>query len=149
MTDQAVLKAVCISTAGLFAGTALYITLVENPTGIKTGPFGQHYYALWRKSFGKVARIQSCLAAISCFTGITTFVKGACPFQGFLPGVLMGLQIPYTLIFMMRTDNKLLSNDSLSSTPEEKQGLLKKWGRLHLVRTFSSCKALGIRSLNP
>eukprot|EP01023_Acetabularia_acetabulum_P004867 TRINITY_DN12048_c0_g3_i1.p1 TRINITY_DN12048_c0_g3~~TRINITY_DN12048_c0_g3_i1.p1 ORF type:complete len:162 (-),score=20.61 TRINITY_DN12048_c0_g3_i1:464-949(-) len=144
MTDQALLKGVCMSTTGLFAGTALYITLVENPLGLQTGPYGQYYFALWRKTFGRVARIQASLAALSFLSGTATFVKGACPFHWFLPGAIMGLQLPYTLIFMIGTNNKLLSNEALSSSPEKKQGLLRRWGRLHLVRTLLSCTAFGI-----
>jgi hypothetical protein len=58
-------------------------------------------------------------------------------------GLLLLLIIPYTLIFILPT-NKCLESQELDLRSEEAGCLLRRWGRLHAVRSILSVLAFVI-----
>jgi Domain of unknown function (DUF1772) len=58
-------------------------------------------------------------------------------------GVTLGLAIPFTLIVILPTNNRLL-DPALDRDSSEAAALLARWGRLHAVRSLLSAAAFGI-----
>ena len=62
-------------------------------------------------------------------------------------GIVLATVVPWTLIVIMPINRQLLDETRTSETPET-DVLLKKWGRLHNVRTIASLLALAILGAN-
>ena len=123
--------------AALFAGAALYINLVEHPArmGLET-----RIAALqWVPSYKRATWMQAPLALLSLLSGVVAwFTDGG---VGWLvAAVLIGAVVPFTLIGIMPTNHKLLApGRDLGSA--ETRTLMKRWARLHAVRTALSVLA--------
>jgi uncharacterized membrane protein len=118
-------------SAGLFAGAALYINLVEHPARLECGT------ELAAREFGPSYRraswMQASLAAVGFLSALAAWAQG----RGVLvlaAGALLGLVIPFTLIVIMPTNQRLLAPD-LDRSSAQAAALLARWGRLHAVRT--------------
>jgi len=129
-----ILAVVC---AALFAGAALYISLVEHPArmGLET----RIAAAQWAPSYKRATWMQAPLAVLSFLAGGVVWLMGAG--AGWLVGALLiGAVVPFTLVVIMPTNHKLLGpGRDLGST--ETRALLESWGRLHAVRTALSLAA--------
>jgi len=125
------------STA-LFAGAALYITMVEHPARMECGT--SLAATVFGPSYRRATPIQASLAVIACLCGLaswwmtrhTAWLAGA---------ILMGSVVPFTLFVILPTNKKLL-DPSLDRSSETARHLLTRWGRLHAVRTVCSLIAL-------
>jgi hypothetical protein len=133
---------------GLFAGAALYITLVEHPARVGCG--SALAVAEFGPSYRRAAVMQATLALVGASAGIVHWAAGGG--VGWLVGsVLLGAVIPFTLLVIRPTNDRLL-DPSLDDTSPEARTLLARWGRLHAVRTglsliaFASFLALLVRS---
>jgi Domain of unknown function (DUF1772) len=117
--------------AGLFAGAALYITFVEHPARLECGT------ALaateFVPSYRRATIMQASLAALGFVAANVAWLQGS---EGLVlvAGVLLGLVIPFTLIMIVPTNERLL-NPALDRGSEEAAVLLRRWGRLHAVRS--------------
>jgi Domain of unknown function (DUF1772) len=119
-----------VLSAVLFTTWALYITLVEHPARLESGPaagraqFGPSYRraAPWQASFASVALLGG--GALGVLTARWTWWLGA---------VAIGAAIPLTLFVIVPTNRRLLAAGTL--TDAEATGLLRRWGRWHAVRT--------------
>ena len=123
-----------IVCAGLFAGAALYITFVEHPARLECGT------ALAATEFGPSYRratvMQASLAAMGLVAATVAWVQG----RGVLVlvgGLLLGIVIPFTLLVILPTNQRLLRPDLDRGSAEARQ-LLQRWGRLHAVRSATS-----------
>jgi hypothetical protein len=125
--------------AGLFAGAAIYITLVEHPARLECGT------ALAATEFGPSYRratvLQASLAALGCLAALTGWARGA-GLPVLLGGVLLGSVVPFTLVVILPTNKRLLDPE-LDRGSAEAAALLKRWGRLHAVRSVASGLAFG------
>ena len=126
--------------AGLFAGAAIYITLVEHPARLECGT------ALAATEFGPSYRratiMQASLAAVGFLAALAAWAQGAGP-AVLLGGILLGLVIPFTLIVILPTNKRLLDPTLERGSPEA-ASLLERWGRLHAVRSVASGVAFGV-----
>ena len=123
--------------AALFAGGALYVSLVEHPARLLTGP--PMAVAQFRTSYPRGARLQGGLAVLGALAAIGAWVSGAR--VGWLgAGILLGLIVPYTLIVVLPTNNRLLDPALSPDAPEARQ-LLRRWTAFHAVRTVVSLLA--------
>jgi Domain of unknown function (DUF1772) len=126
-----VLTWLAAGAAALFAGGALYVSLVEHPARLLTGP--PMAVAQFRTSYPRGARLQGGLAVLGALTAIGAWLGGAR--IGWLgAGVLLGLVVPYTLVVILPTNNRLLDPGLSPDAPEARQ-LLRRWTALHAVRT--------------
>ncbi len=121
-------------TAGLFAGAAVYVTLVEHPARLECGQ------ALAIKEFGpsyrRAAVMQGILAVVGLLASLWAWYEGSG--AGWLVGgLLLGALVPFTLVVIMPTNRRLL-DPGLDSGSGEAGELLSRWGRLHAVRTVLS-----------
>ena len=117
--------------ATLFAGTALYISLVEHPARFELadGPL----LAQWQPSYKRALPIQSGLAIAGGAAGLIT---GYCSgdWRWFAGSVLLLANWPFTLFVIMPVNKRLMA------MPEREAGaasraMLVQWGKLHNVRS--------------
>ncbi len=118
--------------SGLFAGAAIYITLVEHPARLACGPaLALRQFA---PSYRRAAVMQGSLALVGCAVAVAAGLHmGEYPVVA--GGVLLGAVVPFTLVVMLPTNQRLLA--AADSEPEAASvgELLHRWGRLHAVRS--------------
>ena len=129
-----ILQMVATLATGIFCGAAVYVNLVEHPARISCGvPLA---VAEWRPSYKRGTLMQAPLALIGSLSALAVwwFEGGAAWLIG---GVLLLLLVPFTLIVIFPT-NKRLESQELDLQSEEASRLLRRWGRLHAVRSILS-----------
>ncbi len=121
-----------LTSAALFAGWALYVSIVEHPARMKAGvPVA---LAEFRPSYRRAAPVQASAAAICFLSGVlVSFLTSEWAWA--LGGVLVGAAIPFTLVAIMPINRQLL--DTTATLPEDRAArLLARWGRLHWFRSI-------------
>jgi hypothetical protein len=126
-----VLELVALLCTGLFAGAAIYVTLVEHPARLECGT--ALAIAEFRPSYRRAAVMQAALAGIGCLAACGSWMQGRGALV-LMAGLLLGAAIPFTLIVILPT-NKRLMNPGLDSRSPEAAALLARWGKLHAVRS--------------
>jgi hypothetical protein len=129
-----ILQMVATLATGIFCGAAVYVNLVEQPARISCGvPLA---VAEWRPSYKRGTLMQAPLALIGLLSGLAVwwFQGGAAWLVG---GVLLLLIVPFTLVVIFPT-NKRLESQELDLHSEEASRLLRRWGRLHAIRSILS-----------
>ena len=135
-----VAETIALVVTALFAGAAVYVSLVEHPARESAGPTVA--VAEFRPSYRRGAIMQGSLAAIGGAAGVARWA--AAGGAGWLTGGLLLLaMIPYTLIVIKPTNTRLL-DPALDPSSAEATELLCRWGRLHSVRALFGCVALGL-----
>jgi hypothetical protein len=123
--------------SAIFAGAALYISLVEHPArmGLETSLAARQ----WISSYKRATWMQAPLALLSFIAGAAAGLIGG-GVAWLITAVLIGAVVPFTFIVIMPTNHKLLAPDrDLGSS--ETRTLLESWGKLHTVRTGLSLLA--------
>ena len=136
----AILALLATLATGLFAGAAVYISLVEHPARVGCGPA----VALrqFRPSYRRAAVMQVALALVGTGAAVARFAGGG--HGGWLVGGLLLVSvIPFTLVVVMPTNKRLL-DESLGPQSADVPALLTRWGRLHAVRSAASLAAFVI-----
>ena len=125
---------------GIFAGAAVYVNLVEHPARLSCGVNAA--LTEWRPSYKRGTAMQAPLALTGSILGFTSWwlEKNAAWLIG---GIFLFTVIPFTLIVMFPT-NRMLEDDKLDSSSPHAEQLLRRWGRLHAVRSGLSCLAFAI-----
>jgi uncharacterized membrane protein len=139
-----VLELIALLCTGLFAGAAVYVTLVEHPARLECGLA----VALteFRPSYRRAAVMQAALAAIGSLTAVGAWALGR-GVAVLVAGLLLGAAIPFTLLVVLPTNKRLL-DPALDPHSTEAASLLTRWGRLHAVRSVASTVAFAILGLN-
>ena len=120
--------------SGMFFGAASYINLVEQPARISCGvPLA---VAEWRPSYKRATLMQVPLAVIGSLAALVSWRIDR-DLAWLVGGILLLLNIPFTLVVMWPT-NKWLESQELDLRSEEADRLLRRWGRLHAFRTLLS-----------
>jgi hypothetical protein len=126
--------------SGIFAGAALYVNFVEQPARLSCGV--ELAVTEWRPSYKRGTAMQAPLAAIGSLAALVSWW-----FDGglgwLIGGLLLLLIIPFTLVVILPTNKRLESQD-LDLRSEEAGWLLRRWGRLHAVRSILSALAFVI-----
>ena len=123
--------------SGIFAGAAVYVSVVEQPARLSCGV--ELAVTEWRPSYKRGTVMQAPLAAIGSLAALVSwwFDRGLPWLVG---GLLLLLLIPFTLLVILPT-NKHLESRELDLRSEEAGVLLRRWGRLHAVRSLVSAAA--------
>ena len=123
--------------SGIFAGAAAYVNFVEQPARLSCGV--ELAVTEWRPSYKRGTLMQAPLAVIGSLAALISwwFDKGLAWLIG---GLLLLLIIPFTLVVILPT-NKRLESEELDLRSEEAGSLLRRWGRLHAVRSMLSVMA--------
>ena len=131
------LKFIATLTAGLFAGAALYINLVEHPARMTLDM--KSAATEWATSYSRATRMQAPLALLSLFAGLASWwLSGRVGWA--VAALLIGAVVPFTFLGVMPTNKALLATDR-DLTSAETQELLIQWNKLHAVRTVLSIAA--------
>jgi len=135
-----VFEVLALFSVALFAGAALYINLVEHPARMACGT------ALAATEFGpsyrRATRLQATLAIVGCLSALAAW-RATGDWAWLAGAILIGSVVPFTLIVILPTNNKLL-DATLDRNSESARRLLVLWARLHAVRTACSLMALMI-----
>jgi hypothetical protein len=129
---------------GLFAGAALYVSLVEHPARMANTL--EIALAEFRPSYKRAAVMQVTLAVIGVAGAIGAYFLGR-GISALVAGVVLATVVPFTLIVIMPINRQLLDETRTART-EDTEVLLEKWGKLHNVRTIASLLALAILAAN-
>ena len=123
--------------SGIFAGAAVYVSFVEQPARLSCGV--ELAVTEWRPSYKRGTVMQAPLAAIGSLAALVSwwFDRGLPWLVG---GLLLLLLIPFTLLVILPT-NKHLESRELNLRSQEAGVLLRRWGRLHAVRSLVSVAA--------
>ena len=126
--------------SGIFAGAAVYVNFVEQPARLSCGV--ELAVTEWRPSYKRGTVMQAPLAAIGSLAALVSwwFDRGL---GWLIGGLLLLVIIPFTLIVIFPT-NKRLESQELDLRSEEACCLLRRWGRLHAVRSILSVLAFVI-----
>jgi uncharacterized membrane protein len=133
--------------AGLFAGAAIYITLVEHPARLECGT--ELATTQFGPSYRRATLMQASLAAVGLLAALVAWAQGR-GVEVLIGGLLLGAVIPFTLVVILPTNQRLL-DPGLTRGSAEAAALLARWGRLHAVRSLMSALAFMVllRSLGP
>jgi hypothetical protein len=123
--------------AGLFTGAALYLTAVEHPARVSCGSVLA--VTEFRPSYARGAVMQATLALLGALAAVVRWGLGG-QLGWLLGGLLLGAVVPFTLIVILPT-TELLLDRSLDLDSPESAALLRRWGRLHAVRSAASLGA--------
>ena len=123
---------------GLFAGVALYISIVEQPARLASAP--EIALAEWRFSFRRAGILQIVLVSVGVLSAIAAYSVGR-GVSVLVAGILLAIVMVWTLVVVMPVNRQLLDPARTSATPDT-DVLLKKWGRLHLIRTIAALLSL-------
>lgn len=134
------LKILAASSTGIFAGAALYISLVEHP--VRTILDTAAAATQWAPSYQRATWMQAPLAIVGLLAGVAACALGGGP--GWLLGALLiGAVVPVTFMIIMPTNHRLLEPERDLGSPETRV-LLERWGRLHWIRSALSFTAFMI-----
>jgi len=124
---------VALLCTGVFAGAAIYVTLVEHPARVECGT--ALAVAQFRPSYRRAAVMQATLAAAGCLAAIGAWAQGRGAVV-LVAGLLLGALIPLTLAVIRPTTERLL-DPALGPDSAEAAALLARWGDLHAVRSVA------------
>jgi len=129
-----------ILAAGLFAGAAIYVNLAEHPARMVLET--RHAVRQWAPSYARATRMQAPLAVIGFACAMIAWWQQS-ETTWLAAGLLLGAVVPFTLIVIMPTNQKLLEpKRDLDSS--ETRALLKHWNRLHAGRSALGLTAFAI-----
>jgi uncharacterized membrane protein len=129
---------IAVLACSWFAGAAVYITAVEHPARMSCGT--EIAATQWAPSYKRATLMQAPLALIA---GILGIIRGAAGDDGALwliGGVLILAVVPFTLVVIRPTNDRLLEPQR-DRRSDETLRLLTSWGHLHAVRSVVSVVA--------
>jgi hypothetical protein len=125
------ISVIAVLSAALFAGAALYVSVAEHPARLELET--RSAAAQWGPSYRRGTWMQAPLAIASFLCGVVVWLTGGGA-GWVVAATLIGLVVPFTLVGIMPTNQRLLAPGRDLSSPETR-ALLEHWGRLHAVRT--------------
>lgn len=131
---ETILKFLALFSSGIFAGSAFYLTTVEQPARMSLGV--EAALEEFRPSYKRAAPQQGSLAIV-CFLSSAAVAALTHDWLWLLGGSLLAAVVPFTFLFMMSTNRQLL-DDTEELEIELQRARLAKWARLHAVRTVLS-----------
>jgi hypothetical protein len=118
-------------TAAVFAGAALYISLVEQPA--RLGLDHRSLLAEWKPAYKRGTAMQAPLAIAGFLLGLAAWWRTG--HAGWALGAaLMVANWPYTFLAIMPTNDRLMATEPAAAGPESR-ALVERWGSLHAART--------------
>ena len=126
------LEVISTLSAGLFAGAAIYINLVEHPARMECGTVLA--VTEFAPSYHRATYLQAGLAAVGFLSATTAWFSGAALWW-LVGGIVLVAVIPFTLLVIYPTNKKLLDS-SLDKSSDEAAQLLARWAKLHAVRSL-------------
>ena len=122
----------------VFAGAAVYITVVEHPARLACGI--EVAATEFSPSYRRAAVMQASLAIAGFVCAVVAWLAGATTWW-LAGGVLLASVVPFTLL-VIRPTTKALLDPSLDKRSARAAQLLSRWGQLHALRSLMSTLAL-------
>ena len=117
--------------AALFSGAALYVSVAEQPARLKLDD--RSLLMEWKPAYKRGAAMQAPLALLGFLSGSAAWWSGGdAPIL--IAALLLVANWPYTLLVIRPTNNKLMNMSDGLPDPGVRD-LVKRWGKLHAVRT--------------
>ena len=127
--------------SSIFTGAAIYINVAEQPArlgGLPTDAALKHWKPAYVRGFG----MQATLAVLAGSAGLSSYYCAG-GWQQLAGGLLILANWPYTLLYMMPTNKRLMRTLPTEANHVTRE-LLIKWGRLHAVRSLLGAVACGM-----
>ena len=134
-----ILLTVVTAIAGTFFGAALFVSLVEHPAREAITP--EAAVQQFGVSYRRASVMQGGLAMLGLILGGVAAWR-LHDWHVLVNALLLGLNIPVTLLLILPTNKQLLdpTRDVRTGTAE----LLARWSRLHAIRTVLGGLAFGL-----
>ena len=129
-----------ILATGIFAGAAVYVSLVEHPARMSCGT--SIALAQWRPSYKRATVMQASLAIAGTLLAALAWYASSTTLWLF-GAICLGAVVPFTLIVMLPV-NAQMENDHLDPSSEAAASLLDRWARLHAFRSFLGLLAFAL-----
>ena len=125
-----IITSLALATAAMFTGAAAYVNWSEQPARLSLDDAA--LLKEWKLSYANGTRMQAPLALLSGLLGLAAFYfeQRAMAAVG---GILMLANWLYTLLAINPTNRQLTAMADGAADPRP---LIRKWGRLHAVRTL-------------
>lgn len=127
------LELLATACAGIFAGAAIYVSIVQHPAALELG--GPAPARLFPPMYRRAAPMQGGLAGLGALAGLLAALLGS-GLAWLLGALLLGSVVPYTLLRIKPVNDRLL-DPALDPAAPEVPELLAQWGRLHGVRSLA------------
>ena len=124
---------IALSSTTIFAGAALYVSLVQYPARARLG--ANAALAQWVHSYNGAPLLQTPVAAIGCIAAMITAAFGGSP-AWIVAALLIGFVVPFTKVVM--PTGKYLFGPCREPESKEIWRLMHEWSSLHAVRTLLS-----------
>ena len=125
-------------SAGLFAGAAVYINLVEHPARMQTGI--RPALTEFAPSYHRATVTQVTLAVAGFLSALIVWTSKS-DVRWLIGGALLASVVPFTALVILPTNKKLL-DPATANDLDLAEKLLRHWGRLHAVRSVLSLASL-------
>lgn len=125
-----IFEALAIFTTGLFAGAAIYISIVEHPVRLAVPVHDA--IAEFRPSCKRAALMQVALATLGFLCALGAWIKGT-DLNWLIGALCLGAVAPFTRLAMHPLNVRLL-DPALDTSSDAARVLLERWGRLHSMR---------------
>lgn len=126
-----ILQLAAVIFAALFAGAALYITLVEQPARLALGD--KSLLLQWQPSYKRALPIQSGLAIAAGLAGFGSWYLSG-EWQWLAGSLAILANWPFTLLVIMPVNKRLMGMEPRDATGATRSMLLR-WGKLHDIRS--------------
>jgi hypothetical protein len=121
-----------LAVAAIFTGAAFYISFAEQPARLELDDHA--LLAEWKPAYKRGFAMQAPLAIIGFLLGLVAWwLSGRVAFL--IGAVLLVANWPWTMLVLMPT-NKALMATGLDAAGPRSRLLIRRWSRLHTVRTI-------------
>ncbi len=125
-------------SSGLFAGASIYINLVEHPARMEAGT--NLALTEFAPSYHRATVTQVSLASVGFLSALVAW-RLRLDSRWLIGGGLLVSVIPFTAVAILPT-NKQLLDPATARDLALAEHLLRRWGRLHAVRSLASLMSL-------
>lgn len=133
----AIIEILATLGCGIFAGAAIYVSLVEHPARLSCG--AKLAITQWRPSYKRGTAMQASLAVCGSLLALVAWWLSR-DLLWLIGAVVFFAAVPFTLVAIFPT-NKQLEDESLDLSSPRAEALLRRWGWLHAVRSALSFAA--------